>query len=45
MPRDQSWILFFAAEAATRLHLHDTNLVGRDAEERRQRVVDVIRAL
>ena len=28
MPGDQRWILFLAAEAAARLHLHDANLVG-----------------
>ena len=45
MPGDHGRILLLAAEPATGLHLHDADLLGRQAEERRERVVDVVRAL
>ena len=43
--RDDRRILFLAAKAATGLHLHDTDLVGGQIEERTQRLVNVVRAL
>jgi hypothetical protein len=38
-------VLFLPAEAPARLHLHDTYVVPRHAEQRRQRLVHVVRAL
>ncbi len=45
MGRDMRRVLFLAAEAAARLHLHDAHVVPRQAEQRRQRLVHVVRAL
>ena len=45
MTRDDRRVLFLAAKAAAGLHLHDAHLVGRQVEERPQRLVDVVRAL
>src|ERR1044071_1314170 len=51
-PREQSGvtgdhrsILYFPAEAAARLYLHDANLIFREIEQLEQRLVNVIRAL
>jgi hypothetical protein len=38
-------VLFLAPEPPARLHLHDADLLRRQAEERRQRLVDVVGAL
>ena len=38
-------ILFLAAEAAAGLHLDDADLLVRQVEQRRERFVDVVRAL
>src|SRR5262245_38237355 len=45
MPGDDRWVLLFAAESATGLHLHDPDALGGQSEECGQRLVDVVRAL
>ncbi len=45
MARDHGRVLFFSAECAARLHLHDANLVLGKAAQRHQRLVNVVRAL
>ena len=45
MARDDGGIIFFAAECASGLHLHDANFVLRQSAQRHQRLMNVIRAL
>ena len=45
MARDDRRVLFLAAKTPAGLHLHDAHLVGRQVEERPQRLVDVVRTL